>query len=181
MAHTKKWEEAQSEFFQESYPSVDRTSTTSDLTAFLPQRVKKNHYSLIGVGTFSTNKSSTRTARIRAAIQGLDADDSDDDLEVLDFTDENLSTEDEVWNEIQKIKDMPISLARKKALKSQYQKCPKIKMTKPQKLTFCLKRCFTSIERLILKLRNSMNNLCSPPIGIQKSCGLDISMTFFSA
>lgn len=103
------------------------------------------------VGTSSrVNKS----RHMRAAVQGLEEEEESDEgeIEVVDFTDENLATEVESWQNQKRLRDLALPLSQKKNLRLQYEKCPKIKLNRLRAMKFACKRlghwCF-SLRRTV--------------------------------
>ena len=47
----------------------------------------------------------------------------------------------ESWDNQKKLRDMAIPLSQKKAMRSQYEKCPKIKLNKWMAFRFFIRRC----------------------------------------
>ena len=56
------------------------------------------------------------------------------------FSLENLATEVESWQNQKRLKDMALPLSQKKTLRLQYEKCPKIKLTRVRAMKFACKR-----------------------------------------
>ena len=236
------WEEARSEFFQETYPS-DRSVCESTANASI--RSSRQHQSLasqyrdVSVGTLESRSSrlsrqSTQVAgssgggaknptasttpadavspsgnssdcsppvmavastseehhhpvpiprnskaRMKAAVQGLEEDDESDEgeIEVVDFTDENLATEVESWSNIQKLRDMPISLSEKRHLRSQYEKCPKIKVSKAMALRFACIRLGHALRSLRLSICTILQGWSKPLICIDRHRGSEMFTT----
>ena len=65
---------------------------------------------------------------------------------------ENLATEVESWQNQKRLRDLALPLSQKKNLRLQYEKCPKIKLTRLRAIKFAFRRmghwCF-SLRRTI--------------------------------
>ena len=118
-------------------------------------------------------------ARMKAAVQGLEEDDESDEgeIEVVDFTDENLATEVESWNNIQKLRDMPISLSEKRKKLEQYEKCPKIKLTKAMTLKFACLRLGHALRSLRSSICAILQSWSKPLICIDRHRGSEMFTT----
>ena len=118
-------------------------------------------------------------ARMKAAVQGLEEDDESDEgeIEVVDFTDENLATEVESWNNIQKLRDMPISLSEKRKKLEQYEKCPKIKLTKAMTLKFACLRLGHALRSLRSSICSILQGWSKPLICIDRHRGSEMFTT----
>ena len=53
---------------------------------------------------------------------------------------ENLATEVESWQNQKRLRDLDLPLSQKKSLRLQYEKCPKIKLTRLRAMKFACKR-----------------------------------------
>ena len=85
---------------------------------------------------------------------------------MVDFTDENLATEVESWHNQQKLRDMPIPLSEKRNLRSQYEKCPKIKLTKAMSMKFACLRLGHALASLRWSICNTLQHWSKPLICI---------------
>jgi len=121
------------------------------------------------------NRSSTKP-RMRARVQGLEegSDSDDGDIEVVDFTDENLATEVESWDNQKKLRDMAIPLSQKKVMRSQYEKCPKIKLSKWMTFRFGIRKCGFGICSLMASLCRKVRSWCRPLIAVDRHRGCEM-------
>ena len=148
-------------------PAKNPTASTTPADAVSPSGDTEQ-------GAPSPPQTSTRNAkaRMKAAVQGLEEDDdSEGEIEVVDFTDENLATEVESWHNQQKLRDMPISLSEKRNLRSQYEKCPKIKLTKAMSMKFACLRLAHGLGSLRMSICNTLQNWSKPLICIDRHRG----------
>ncbi len=123
---------------------LNRTASTTPADAVSPT-AEETEEAPLSVHAPSSSKTgtsrATAKARMRAAVQGLEEDESDEgEIEVVDFTDENLATEVESWQNQKRLRDLALPLSQKKTLRLQYEKCPKIKLTRMRSVQFAFKR-----------------------------------------
>ena len=81
------------------------------------------------------------------------------------FVSENLATEVESWDNQKKLRDMAIPLSQKKVMRSQYEKCPKIKLSKWMTFRFGIRKCGFGICSLMASLCRKVRSWCRPLIG----------------
>ncbi len=90
---------------------------------------------------------------------------------VLTHFTENLATEVESWKNMQKLRDMAIPLGQKKTLRSQYQKCPKIKVSRALSCKFACSRFLHHISTLGSNVCKCVNGLCRPLLVVDRHRG----------
>ena len=78
---------------------------------------------------------------------------------------ENLATEVESWDNQKKLRDMAIPLSQKKVMRSQYEKCPKIKLSKWMTFRFGIRKCGFGLCSLMASLCRMVRSWCRPLIG----------------
>ncbi|KAG5671974.1 hypothetical protein PVAND_002138 [Polypedilum vanderplanki] len=125
------WEEAGSEFYQESYPGDQMDNIHRDpskLATLLPskQRVATNRRGRQAQEFKTTRRrnstlTATRTFRRGSHYQEIQ-------VATLPDLSENLINESQTWEEIREIKAMPVHMAQKRELKNQLQNATKLRL-----------------------------------------------------
>lgn len=131
------WEEAKDEFYQESYPTdVDFEVIERDpkkITTLLPSQqnrvattnMKTNAKDIKSRNTIKQRTISRTnyytTTRRQSAVQ-------ENYIAMMPDLSENLSNERTTWEEIMKIKDLPISMSQKKEQKAKLQSATKLRL-----------------------------------------------------
>ena len=87
---------------------------------------------------------------------------------------ENLATEVESWDNQKKLRDMAISLSQKKSMRSQYEKCPKIKLTKLMAFRFAIRRCGFGCCNCMAAICRMVRGWCRPLIAVDRHRGCEM-------
>jgi hypothetical protein len=80
----------------------------------------------------------------------------------------------ESWRNCRKLREMPIPLSQKKAMRSQYEKCPKIKLNRCVALGFACSRFHYGVASLMGKICRNMTDLSRPLLGIDRHRGSEM-------
>ncbi|EFA00942.1 transmembrane channel-like protein 7 [Tribolium castaneum] len=133
---TQGWEEAGSEFYQESYPTdaeldaLQRDPNPKHLATLLPSkqtraaatiRIRTNDNRTIRRQTASRSRRDSTVHR-RASTAG------DVQVAMLPDLSENLSNEQTTWEEIMQIKGMPVPMSQKKEMKAKILNEPNLRL-----------------------------------------------------
>lgn len=120
---------------------LNRTASTTPADAISPSGDEASPPSVVAPSSKSGTHNRATKSRMRAAVQGLEEEESDEgEIEVVDFTDENLATEVESWQNQKRLRDLAVPLSQKKTLRLQYEKCPKIKLARLRAIRFACTR-----------------------------------------
>lgn len=149
------WEEAKDEFYQESYPTdmMDFEALERDprkITTLLPSQqnrattYNRKMHQKDGKNKSTIKRTSTRsnymtTVRRQSVVQ-------DNYVAMMPDLSENLSNEMTTWEEIMKIKDMPISMAQKKEQKAKLQSATKLRLQGYEQFKWQKRKMFQQIK-----------------------------------
>ncbi|KAJ6628029.1 Transmembrane channel-like protein 7 [Pseudolycoriella hygida] len=134
---TKGWEEAGSEFYQESYPTdLDGAihKDPSAIATLLPS--KQNRFATTrrvrpgqqDTKTSKRRQSSTTVNRRKNSTVRRGSQHNEVQVAMLPDLSENLTDEERIWEEIHEIKSMPVPMAQKKEMKAQLQNATKLRL-----------------------------------------------------
>lgn len=139
---TQGWEEAGSEFYQESYPAVDGEldvyqKDPQHLATLLPSKQTRAVTTLQATIRMRTNRSTaertirrhtTLRSRRDSTVNRRTSTTQDVQVSMLPDLSENISNEQSIWEEIMQIKTMPIPMAQKKELKAKILNQPNLRL-----------------------------------------------------
>ncbi|KAJ3634820.1 hypothetical protein MTP99_007765 [Tenebrio molitor] len=130
------WEEAGSEFYQESYPTdaefdaFQRDPNPKHLATLLPSK-QTRAAATIRIRTNDTRtirrQTSSRSRRESTVHRGT-ATTADVQVSMLPDLSENLSNEQTTWEEIMQIKSMPVPMSQKKEMKAKILNEPNLRL-----------------------------------------------------
>ncbi|XP_037031442.1 transmembrane channel-like protein 7 isoform X1 [Bradysia coprophila] len=131
------WEEAGSEFYQESYPTDLEGAIQKDPSAIatlLPS--KQNRFATTrrvrpgqqDTKTAKRRQSSTTVNRRKNSTARRGSQHHEVQVAMLPDLSENLTDEERIWEEIHEIKSMPVPMAQKKEMKAQLQNATKLRL-----------------------------------------------------
>ncbi|KAL3285052.1 hypothetical protein HHI36_019178 [Cryptolaemus montrouzieri] len=140
---TKGWEEAGSEFYQESYPAADGELDVfqrdpQHLATLLPSKQTRAVATTIqatvrmrtnrGTNDRTIRRQTTLRSRRESTIHRRASTTQDVQVSMLPDLSENISNEQTIWEEIMQIKTMPIPMGQKKELKSKILNQPNLRL-----------------------------------------------------
>ncbi|XP_055919049.1 transmembrane channel-like protein 7 [Eupeodes corollae] len=132
--NTQGWEEAGGEFYQESYPAEWEgfQRDPAAIATLLPskqnrvatsRRIRNNHNHDTQVKRRQTQYNTRSNSIARREIQYQDVQGA-----TLPDLSQDLTDEERIWEEIQEIKSMPVSMTQKKDLKAKLQNATKLRL-----------------------------------------------------
>lgn len=164
---TQGWEEAGAEFYQESYPTGEGEldflqKDPQHLATLLPS--KQTRAATLANTTARLTEHRTATRRRQSTRNRQDAQNThrksitnhDVQVSMLPDLSENISNEENIWDEIMEIKAIPVSMAQKKEMKNNLLNQPNLRLQGYEHFKWKRKRVWKKFQ---LKLSSAFNKL----------------------
>ncbi|CAL8110634.1 unnamed protein product [Orchesella dallaii] len=161
------WEEAGSEFYTESYPSGSKTPNThqrrpSRLAIPLPSHTARRGSLLQGSRHFGksghrrkpsvTALTYTSTMAATENANGTTTNANDIQVSILpDLSEGTILNEKKTWEELLRIKSMPVPMAQKRQLKAQLTNLPKLRLKGWSHLKYLVKKSWKNFRGQVVR------------------------------
>ncbi|ODN05693.1 Transmembrane channel-like protein 7 [Orchesella cincta] len=161
------WEEANAEFYTESYPSGSKTPTThhrrpSRLAIPLPSHTARRGSLLQGSRHFGksghrrkpsvTALTYTSTMAATENANGTTTNANDIQVAILpDLSEGTILNEKKTWEELHRIKSMPVPMTQKRQLKAQLTNLPKLRLKGWSHLKYLVKKSWKNVRSRVIR------------------------------
>ncbi|KAL5236579.1 hypothetical protein ACI65C_003989 [Semiaphis heraclei] len=174
------WEEAGSEFYQESYPGMEADleafqKNPNKLSTLLPSNKTRTARKKINNGTVCYQATATlKPVEYGTLCQNTMGCNNEIQISLMPDLSENLSNEELVWEEIMKIKTMPISMAHKKELKAKLKSADAFRLQGFQQLRWQKRKICNYFKTEWLEFYNKFHLWNSSLKKIEGHCGAGV-------